>query len=231
MLDFIYSLREVKFGHKDLEDVVEKYMHGAFNLGWASARWGKRDTQLTSHHYWDPILGRMVDSDYTRAAARPEEKVTEYNGIPEGGAICFRDSISGKEREVLIIRSTKKGNPWLFPKGHVEANETAADCALRELEEETGYVGYIVGDAPVGAVKIQIDNLDYNIEYFLVKVAGQLAAKDLGRKYFWCPVTDALHLIRYPSVRVLLRTAAGLPAVVEVEEPVAAKTYLDGETY
>jgi 8-oxo-dGTP pyrophosphatase MutT (NUDIX family) len=37
---------------------------------------------------------------------------------------------------VLLIRDAYQH--WGFPKGHVEATETAADAALREVQEETG---------------------------------------------------------------------------------------------
>ena len=37
---------------------------------------------------------------------------------------------------VLLIRDAYQH--WGFPKGHVEQTETAADAALREVEEETG---------------------------------------------------------------------------------------------
>ncbi|MBJ7449367.1 MAG: NUDIX domain-containing protein [Parachlamydiales bacterium] len=33
----------------------------------------------------------------------------------------------------------KKHSKWLPPGGHVEKNETPPECAIREVEEETGY--------------------------------------------------------------------------------------------
>jgi 8-oxo-dGTP pyrophosphatase MutT (NUDIX family) len=48
------------------------------------------------------------------------------------GAIC----ISPNNR-ILLVQGRMTGL-WSFPKGHLEARETALQCALRELHEETG---------------------------------------------------------------------------------------------
>jgi len=39
------------------------------------------------------------------------------------------------ERRCLLLR---RGRTWVFPKGHLEAGETAQDAARREVREETG---------------------------------------------------------------------------------------------
>lgn len=39
---------------------------------------------------------------------------------------------------VLLVHRPKYDD-WTFPKGKVEAGETDAECALREVEEETGF--------------------------------------------------------------------------------------------
>lgn len=43
----------------------------------------------------------------------------------------------GDEVLFLVIQE-KGGKNWSFPKGHLEKGETAAECRLRELLEETG---------------------------------------------------------------------------------------------
>lgn len=34
-----------------------------------------------------------------------------------------------------------------FPAGLMDAGETPEECALRELKEETGYIGEVIGEA------------------------------------------------------------------------------------
>lgn len=48
------------------------------------------------------------------------------------GAICISPN-----NKVLLVQGRKTGM-WSFPKGHLESGETALQCALRELQEETG---------------------------------------------------------------------------------------------
>jgi len=43
--------------------------------------------------------------------------------------------VYNEEKEILFIRRNGK---WDLPKGKIEKNETIANCAIREVEEETG---------------------------------------------------------------------------------------------
>lgn len=49
--------------------------------------------------------------------------------------------------EVLLI-STQRGSRWQLPKGHLEEGETPEQAAVREVAEETGVSGRIVGALP-----------------------------------------------------------------------------------
>lgn len=48
--------------------------------------------------------------------------------------------------ELLMIRLRDR---WDMPKGHIEEGESDSMAALREVEEETGIVGEIVGNEPL----------------------------------------------------------------------------------
>lgn len=125
------------------------------------------------------------------------------DGIPEGAAVCLRQSPTGSGREVLLIRSTKSGEPWMFPKGHIEHKDPNPEsCALRELEEETGYVAYPL--YPAGVARVAIAALDYKIECFRCRIVGKVQAKDVARTYFWCPVEEAFNLLQYQQLRNVL---------------------------
>lgn len=52
------------------------------------------------------------------------------------GIIVFKD------KKVLMVHQIN--DIWGFPKGHVEANETEEETALREVFEETGIVAKII---------------------------------------------------------------------------------------
>jgi len=46
---------------------------------------------------------------------------------------------------VLLVHHNKIGK-WLYPGGHIEDNQTPAEAAMREVEEETGVRTRVVGD-------------------------------------------------------------------------------------
>ncbi|MBQ9980939.1 MAG: NUDIX domain-containing protein [Oscillospiraceae bacterium] len=51
------------------------------------------------------------------------------------GGVIYRKSHGNLE--ILLIKHINSGH-WSFPKGHIEANETEQETALREIKEETG---------------------------------------------------------------------------------------------
>lgn len=63
------------------------------------------------------------------------------------GAICV-----SPENTVLLVKGRRSGK-WSFPKGHIEAEETTLECALRELYEETGLKP---DQKPIGSYKLSV---------------------------------------------------------------------------
>ena len=55
--------------------------------------------------------------------------------VRAAGGIVVRGS--GSELEVLLVHRPQYDD-WTFPKGKVESGETDEECAVREIEEETG---------------------------------------------------------------------------------------------
>src|SRR5690242_17604462 len=56
------------------------------------------------------------------------------------GGIC-RD---GANLLMVLVENLEGQQIWTFPKGHIEKGEKAAEAAVREVEEETGYQCEIV---------------------------------------------------------------------------------------
>ncbi|MCI4333357.1 MAG: NUDIX domain-containing protein [Thermoplasmata archaeon] len=59
--------------------------------------------------------------------------------LAAGAAIVDPD-----RKELLLLHLTEEDR-WCFPKGHVDAGESVAAAALREVEEETGLSGLTLG--------------------------------------------------------------------------------------
>lgn len=71
--------------------------------------------------------------------------------------------------EHVVLRRTR-GGKWIFPKGHVEPGETAAQAALRECEEETGLLVELVG--PAGSATYKDNDEKVTVEYFILGALG-----------------------------------------------------------
>lgn len=55
--------------------------------------------------------------------------------VPVRGAIL----LDPKMEKCLLVRGFKKDAGWGFPRGKLSHNETDAQCAAREVMEETGF--------------------------------------------------------------------------------------------
>jgi 8-oxo-dGTP pyrophosphatase MutT (NUDIX family) len=65
-------------------------------------------------------------------AARARGDVTV---VRAAGGLVHRDG--GRGREVLVVHRPRYDD-WTFPKGKADDGESDEDCALREVDEETG---------------------------------------------------------------------------------------------
>ncbi len=72
---------------------------------------------------------------------RPLRRVDETSA---GGLVL--DQLGPSARGALIGRLDRRGRLlWSLPKGHVEPGETEPETAVREVAEETGITGRVVG--------------------------------------------------------------------------------------
>jgi bis(5'-nucleosidyl)-tetraphosphatase len=113
---------------------------------------------------------------------------------------------NGKRRSVLLVRAKRDPTVWIFPKGHIEEGESAADAALRETREEAGVKGELV--KAIGE-PLEFDNGRYEVtvQYFLIRPKSESAETD-GREKRWFKVDDALELLQFNGARRLLKLAA-----------------------
>jgi diadenosine hexaphosphate hydrolase (ATP-forming) len=120
--------------------------------------------------------------------------------VPQAGGIAFR----GRDRDLKILLVTSKKQPgfWIFPKGHVEPGETAAEAGVRETQEEAGVTGDLLG--PAGTLEYDWDGKRYRVEYFLIRATSEAPASD-GRTIAWLPFDEALDRLSFDETGRLLR--------------------------
>ena len=128
--------------------------------------------------------------------------------IPQAGGIVVRPD--GGAWSVLLVRAKKDPSLWIFPKGHIEAGETAEQAALRETLEESGVDGDLVG--PVGRpLEFRSGREDVSVQYFLIRARTESAALE-NREKRWFSIDDALDQIQFDdSRRLLADVMASLP--------------------
>jgi 8-oxo-dGTP pyrophosphatase MutT (NUDIX family) len=131
----------------------------------------------------------------------------DYPVNPEwthAGGLVYRDR--GRGREILLVRAKPKPHDWVFPKGHIEAEELPDECARREVQEEAGVdaktVGYLAEDRFTNS-----RGRDVHVALFLMEYVRDVPAAET-RECRWCTIPEALELIEFESGRDALRAAA-----------------------
>ena len=113
------------------------------------------------------------------------------------------------EGERLYLIEQMRGGHFAMPKGHVEAGESEAQTAAREIREETGLLvtvdtGFRQTDtySPYpGCVK--------EVVYFTARASSRetTVQPEEVRAIVWLPLREALERLSYESDREILRAA------------------------
>jgi ADP-ribose pyrophosphatase YjhB (NUDIX family) len=118
---------------------------------------------------------------------------------------------------VLIGRTDRRGRLlWSLPKGHVEPGETAEQAAVREIAEETGISGEILGS--LGTIDFWFiadgRRIHKTVHHFLLRaVGGELSDADIEvTEVAWVPLPAIAGRLAYPDERGLIDAAGRLLA-------------------
>jgi ADP-ribose pyrophosphatase YjhB (NUDIX family) len=123
--------------------------------------------------------------------------------VLQAGGLVVRDD--GDRLAVLLVRAKKDPGVWVFPKGHIEPGESAADAAVREVQEESGVVAELLG-AIGSPQEFQSGTEPVSVQYFLMRARSESASSERREKQ-WFPVDDALRALSFENARQLVRDA------------------------
>jgi bis(5'-nucleosidyl)-tetraphosphatase len=137
-------------------------------------------------------------------------RVKVLAGLPRefsAGFILFRETAGG-----VVFLLLDYGRHWDYPKGHLEAGETAWQAAVRELREETGI-------RQVDRITRFEREMQYafftskgrvmkTVTYFLGKTRGEdVTVSEEHKGHAWLGYEEAMERLTYENAREMLRAA------------------------
>jgi 8-oxo-dGTP pyrophosphatase MutT (NUDIX family) len=123
-------------------------------------------------------------------------------------------------RVALIARVNRGGRlEWCLPKGHLEGAETPEEAAVREVAEETGIQGRVLG--PLGTIdywfSVEGRRIHKTVHHFLMEATGgalsvegdpDAEAVDAA----WVPVDELVTRLAFSNERRIARAAGEILA-------------------
>lgn len=120
--------------------------------------------------------------------------------VQQAGGIVWRAAPTGAE--VLVVSAKNEREQWIFPKGDVEAGESPAEAAEREVREEAGVASRVL--SPAGELEFAHEGRHLRVTYFLLELTSRVGEGD-GRTVTWRTIDEALEALTFENTRRLLR--------------------------
>jgi 8-oxo-dGTP pyrophosphatase MutT (NUDIX family) len=132
-----------------------------------------------------------------------DQPIVPPNTLTHAGGIVHREERGNVV--MLLVRARRAPHDWVLPKGHIEAGETPAQTARREVSEEAG-----VDASPthyLGAVKFKSrDGERVQVGLFLMRFVRNVPAQE-DREIRWCSFREAAGLVAFENTRGMLEAA------------------------
>ena len=150
--------------------------------------------------------GLAVASDLMArtAAPKPRRARSDRDVVRAAGGIVLRE-VAGDRREVVVVHSPGRGD-WSLPKGKLDADESSEECALREVEEETGLRCLLRRFAGSTEYRDRRDRPKI-VSYWIMDVLdGEFTPSDEVDEMAWLELSVARRSLTYERDRDLIAT-------------------------
>ncbi len=126
-----------------------------------------------------------------------------------GGVPC---RVGAAGHEVLVIHR-RQYDDWTLPKGKCEPGERDEDCALREVEEETGLVCTLLHELPATEY-VDPRGRPKRVRYWAMRIVRGEArpAPPEVDEVRWVPADDAARLLTHEHDAAVVRAATVTPS-------------------
>lgn len=147
------------------------------------------------------VLPETIPATYARLRGQIESDIVREEGGAELAAGCITYLPSTRE---IVLRRSKTGE-IVLPKGHIELGETAAEAAIREVQEETGFLAQITGWAGCDEYVSASGNRIHSV--FFIAEGERTAEVDahLGKDTLLAPAEEAAGILDIPILSEMVQ--------------------------
>jgi 8-oxo-dGTP pyrophosphatase MutT (NUDIX family) len=137
-----------------------------------------------------PVVDAAVVVQLFRRQGRPPPDT-----VRAAGGVVWRRGADGAV-EVLVVHRPKYDD-WSFPKGKLDPGETEEECALREVDEETGLRCELGEELPT-TMYVDRKGRPKRVRYWAMTVSdGAFTPNDEVDEVRWLPPAEASRLLTY----------------------------------
>ena len=139
----------------------------------------------------------------------PEGATGDAQGVVRAaGAVLWRPREQGGGVEVAVVHRPKYDD-WSLPKGKRDAGEDDVECALREVQEETGF-RCVLGPELAPSSYIDRKGRPKEVRWWMMTVVdGEFTPTDEVDELRWATVPQARWLLSYDRDRAVLDSFSG----------------------
>ncbi|MFB7863684.1 NUDIX hydrolase [Streptomyces sp. NPDC056069] len=128
--------------------------------------------------------------------------MTGPDPVLAAGAVLWRPAAAGEGIEIALVHRPKYDD-WSHPKGKLKRGETVAECALREIREETGQSCELGRRLPT--VRYEAHGRPKEVTYWSARaLGGAFTPTQEVDALLWLPPAQAGERLTQPRDRELL---------------------------